>query len=68
MGVQRGDVLGVINVVIKIQGDIEVGDLHLGSCLGSGKEGSDLRDTMAEKQEGLYHPSADGLRQRLNRS
>lgn len=63
MGVQQGDVHSVINVVIKIQGDIEVGDLHLGSHLGNGKEGSDVRDIMDEKQEVLDHQSADGIRQ-----
>lgn len=54
----------VIDTVLKTQGNIEVGYLHLGAGLGNGKEGSDVRDTVDQKQKVLYRHSDDGVRLR----
>lgn len=44
-----GDRHSIIGSVTKIQGDTEVGGLHLGTSLGIGEEGGDIRDTADEE-------------------
>lgn len=49
LGVGWGDRHSIIGSVTKIQGDTEVGGLHLGTSLGIGEEGGDIRDTADEE-------------------